>query len=284
MDHDELFNLHQLFFTGEYDKVLELSNSDYSEENAVTVDYYKVRSLVFLNKLNKVDEIVKGKQDITYKALSAFSKLNDKADDKFEDLVSKNTSNSIINRLGALYFIKLNEFEKAIQILEFNESLEKFLILVEIYLYNNDFKKSEIVLKSTNNENDEIILNFAENLINSVKNNNEFLRSSLYFFEELAHQHPTLLTLNGLFVINLQLNQIPEAEIVLNQLVDLELVNDDFLANQIAYFQLKNDSKSVELKRNELIKLNKNHQSVLDYNSKNELFDSIVEKYKEQIN
>jgi coatomer protein complex subunit epsilon len=285
-DHDELFRLHQLFFTGQYAKVVELNNDEYSDESKRLVDFYKVRSLISLNKFDDIESLISGNDDGLYQALGVYSKFVSSGLEKnaeFEKIVESNAGDSIIGRLGALYYIKLNELEEAIKILEFTESLENTLFLVEIYLILNDLSKADATIKKANNSNDEIILNLADNLINSLKNG-ENLRSVLYFFEELAHQNPSLITLLGLFVINLQLNQLPEAEIVLNQLEELGVTSEDLLANEVAYYQIKNDSATVELKRKQLAELNSQHPAVLDYTSKNELFDTIVEKYKEQLN
>lgn len=282
----ELFTLRQQFFTAQYDKVGSIEAESYFEESREIAREYKLRSLLALGKYDQVLDAVSGGNDEfskTFTLYTNFLKGEDVSQD-FDLLISSSYHSWIVQILGSFYLVQNERFDEAITLLQRHEnSLECVLLLTQLYIHQNklDLTKKE-VSQASEYAQDSIIFNLAEAYLNSVENG-ESLRGALYFFEELSHTNPSYRSLIGQLVLNLQLHQFPEAEEIFRQLDELEGVNDDVLANQVSYASIIGDEELVEKKRQELQKLNPNHPTIVDYNEKNELFDSIVAKYSEQI-
>lgn len=282
----ELFTLRQQFFTAQYDKVGSIEAESYFEESREIAREYKLRSLLALGKYDQVLDAVSGGNDEfskTFTLYTNFLKGEDVSKD-FDLLIASSYHSWIVQILGSFYLVKKERFDEAITLLQRHEnSLECVLLLTQLYIHQNklDLAKKE-VSQASEYAQDSIIFNLAEAYLNSVENG-ESLRGALYFFEELSHTNPSYRSLIGQLVLNLQLHQFPEAEEIFRQLDELEGVNDDVLANQVSYASIIGDEELVEKKRQELQKLNPNHPTIVDYNEKNELFDSIVAKYSEQI-
>jgi len=239
--------------------------------------------------LGKYDEVlssVSGESDQfseTFTTYTNFLKGED-VNSKFDSLISSGKDKWFIQILGSFYLVKNERIEEAIQLLQRHEnSLECVLLLTQLYIHQNKLELAEKeVSKASEYAQDNIIFNLAEAYLNSVKNG-ESLRGALYFFEELSHTNPSYRSLLGQLVLNLQLHQFPEAEEVFRQLNELEGKNSNVIANEVAYASITGDSSIAEQKRKELQSLDPKHPSVIDYEEKNKLFDSIVEKYSPQI-
>jgi coatomer protein complex subunit epsilon len=204
---------------------------------------------------------------------------------QFDSLISEHQDQWYVQILGSFYLLKHGRVEDAIRLLQRHEnSLECVLLLVQVFLSQGKLELAEKeVTNASSYAQDSIIYNFAEAYVNAAKNG-ESLRGSLYFFEELSHSHPTLKTLLGDLVLNLQLKQFQEADEVLRKINELGISSADLVANEYSYAQITGDSQLAKAKLDELTFLDAEHPVVVDYKEKEALFDSIVHKYKEQVN
>ncbi|CCH43361.1 Coatomer subunit epsilon-2 [Wickerhamomyces ciferrii] len=288
MDSDELFNLRQQFFTAQYEKVSEINIEEYFDESQTIAREYKLRSLLALNKHSEVLSEVSSGSDEFSKAFTLYTKHlkgDSSIEEEFNQLISESgKSNWIVQLLGSFYLVSQEKFDEAINLLQRHEQqLEAVLLLTQLFIHQNKLESAEKEISiASKYANDSIIFNLAEAYLNSIKNGDS-LRGSLYFFEELSHTNPSYKALIGQLVLNLQLHQFPEADEVFRQLKELGIVKSDLIANEIAYASITGDNETVVSKRAELEALEPNHPFVTDLKAKNELFDSIVEKYSEQI-
>lgn len=239
-----------------------------------------------LGKTDDVLSAVSGSQDEFSKTFTLYTKFlkGEDVTSDFDALIASSYHSWIVQILGSFFLVKNGRNEEAITLLQRHEnSLECVLLLTQLYIHQNKVELAEKeVSQASEYAQDSIIFNLAEAYLNSVKNG-ESLRGALYFFEELSHTKPSYRALIGQLVLNLQLHQFPEAEEVFRQLEELDGVNGNVIANQIAYANITGDEELASKKRAELQSLDPNHPSVVDYKEKNELFDQIVEKYSEQI-
>lgn len=284
----DLFTLRQHFFTGEYSDVIDISPEDYTGAAAVTALEYKLRALIITGDYSTATSLLSSSSpDDTFKsAFEAYIALAQGSDasSTFEQLITDSKDASIVQILGSFYLIKAGRTEEAIKLLSrHEESLEAVLLLVQLYLSQGKLDAAEKeVFQASAYSHDSIIYNLAEAYVNSAKNG-ENLRGSLYFFEELSHGHPTFKTLIGELVLNLQLHQWPEADEVLRKLGELQGTSADLVANEYAYANITGDHSVAKTKLEQLEELAPEHPTLVDFKQKNELFDSVVEKYKDQV-
>lgn len=242
-----------------------------------------------LGNYEEVLSAVSGSNDDFSKTFTLYTKFLQGQDvsGDFDSLIESGKNKWFVQILGSFYLVKNGRVDEAINLLQRHEnSLECVLLLTQLYIHQNKIELTEKeVSKASQYAQDNIIFNLAEAYLNSVKNG-ESLRGALYFFEELSHTNPSYRSLIGQLVLNLQLHQFPEAEEVFRQLEEFSASgskNADLIANQIAYASITGDDELAASKREELAKLNPSHPSVVDYKEKNELFDTVVAKYSEQI-
>lgn len=286
----ELFTLRNQFFTAQYETVSTIDLSDYFDESKDIAKEYKLRSLLALGKYEEVLSSVSGSNDEFSKTFQLYTKFLQGQDvsNEFDSLIESGKNKWFVQILGSFYLVKNERVDEAINLLQRHEnSLECVLLLTQLYIHQNKIELAEKeVSKASQYAQDSIIFNLAEAYLNSVKNG-ESLRGALYFFEELSHTNPSYRSLIGQLVLNLQLHQFPEAEEVFRQLEEFSgstgTKNSDLIANQVSYANITGDEELAKSKREELIKLDPSHPSVVDYKEKNELFDTVVAKYSEQI-
>lgn len=294
----ELFSIRNQFYTNQHTKVVSYNLDSFAKDNQLKVLEYQIRLTIALSK--DASELIK-----TAKTLFPSSEYIFQLFEAFDDLKQFGTDNSTYFEdvkiptfeaqacLTALYLVKFeNDYPSAIKLLNdytliHKNQLEPFLILIQLYLINNQFDKAKKVFTSLSTS-DDIIYEVISSWISSISGQSENISSSYYFYDELLSSDfdednfLKFKILNVLFVLTLQLKHIPESNELLKQILQLNIKNPDFIANQITYDYLVNNGQNVPLLVSELKSLNPNHQLVLDLNEKEKLFDSVIRKYQEK--
>ncbi|KAH3681401.1 hypothetical protein WICPIJ_007635 [Wickerhamomyces pijperi] len=290
-DSDELFSLHQDFFTGNFESVSKTGLDEYSAESKPYALSYKIRSLLKLGQGSSVLPLIQSSsfsQDEKFtQAFTEYVKFYQTGSESpiLENLIANSKEQWYVQQVGSLYLVALNHTEEAIKLLHnHTNSLESVLYLISLYIASGRLDLAEKELNvAANYSQDSIIYNIAEALVNSVKNG-EQLRGVLYFYEELGHQYPSLTTKLGHFIINLQLKQFEEAEVTLAELQEMGVSSDaDLISNEITLASLKGDQAKVDELREQLASINPDHKLLVDYQEKIQLFGEISEKYASHI-
>ncbi|ODV88255.1 hypothetical protein CANARDRAFT_15495 [[Candida] arabinofermentans NRRL YB-2248] len=308
-DSSELYHLRQQFYSSRYLDLIKLDlKKDIifnNEDNLYESYKYQIRSYISINEFEKGLELLRSINDeipehykIDFKGLEYYIGFisQEKGEDlEFESFINENLNNQFVNLLGGLYYIKLNNFEKSIEILKKSKkSFENLSVLIYVNLLNLNLKDTELNLKEFNKiSQDDFLYTLTQSWFELTKFNNS-LNQSYYYYDELTNNLETnsIKFLLNLFTSNLKLLRIPESQEVLNKLSEFKTDNPnqfdlkqwecDFIINKIAFNYLKLEKGSdfeVDNLVNELKTLDSNNDYLLDLKEKNDIFDNIVTKY-----
>lgn len=301
-DSGELYTIRNQFYTWQHHKVIDYSVEQFTDVNQLKVLEYKVRSTIAIGKdASKLIEDGKTKfpgNEELFLLLSAWNDLHSFGTDDstyFEDIKSpKFELQAILTSLYLVKFFKnidqgielLVSYIDNLNVLQKNE-LESYLVLIQLYLVKGNFNQANKIFNNFKSFpeilKDDVIYHVIESWILALKGETDNINNSFYFYDELLandfdNELDRFKILNVLFVLSLKLNHLPEAQEFQNQLAELGIKNDDFLANQIVmnYLSGKQSPELIE----KLTELNPDHQYLVDRKDKNDKFDQIVEKYK----
>ncbi|CAK9441647.1 uncharacterized protein LODBEIA_P55150 [Lodderomyces beijingensis] len=315
-DSNELYTIRNQFYTYQHNKVKSYSLDEFSEENQLKVLEIQIRSTIALgqdaSKLIEDGKIRFPDNEELFQLLQAWNDLKDFGTDDstyFEDLkAAKFELQAILTSLYLKKFEKdidqsikflTNYIDNVSSLQKYNE-IEVFLILMQLYLLKGDFKEATAVFRNLNSfpdfAKDEIIYQMIESWYGIIKGGAENISNAYDFYDEILNTgynegdvKGKIRILNTQLVLTLQLDHIPEAQELLKQIQSLskEIPDDeakdlsgDILANEIALDRLTNQGKNSKSLLEQLKKANPEHELLKDEQQKNELFDSLVAKYK----
>lgn len=306
-DSGELFTIRNQFFTSQHHKVASYSLDTFSLENQLKVLEYQIRSKVALSE-DASELIDKGKllfpeSTDVFDVLQAWNDLQTFGTDEstyFDDVSEAGFELQAV--LTTLYLVKFKkDVGLAVQFLlkyvdsgkaELNE-LEPYLILVQLYLVQENFTEAFKIYKSfqglPHHVRDNIIYQVLESWILSIKGESENISNAYYFYDEMLSgdfdddPQGKFRLLNILLVMTIQMKHYPEAKELMNLIKALNYQGnekDDFLANQITYDYLTNGGAEVDTLMKDLVGTNPDHQLLTDIKEKNNKFDEIVAKHE----
>ncbi|ESW97809.1 hypothetical protein KL918_003189 [Ogataea parapolymorpha] len=294
-DSGELYQLRQQFYAARYNDLANANLEDLifsNEENKYRAYQLQIRSLLALGKYdNATSEIAKVSVDeplaSEFEALQAYIEFLKNGKTKSEDLeslVSSHSDNETINLLGGLYYVTLEDFDSAISLLSSSQGFENISLLVYVHLLLNKNKEAAKILSNFSQiSQDNVVFTLSQSWYDLI-NFDESLKSAYYFYDEFSSNENTASTKNllCLFISNMKLLHFPEAQDVLNKIAELgdegvKEWNTDLLINRIA-FEILQGNEYTELLA-ELKKTSPTCGYLEDLKEKNQVFDSIVEKY-----
>ncbi|KAG7748141.1 hypothetical protein KL912_002818 [Ogataea haglerorum] len=294
-DSGELYQLKQQFYAAKYNDLASANLEDLifsNEENKYRAYQLQIKSLLALGKYDEAaSEIAKVSVDeplaSEFKALQAYTDFLKNGKTKLEDLetlVSSNSDNETINLLGGLYYVTLEDFDSAISLLSSSQGFENISLLVYAHLLLNKTKEAAKILSNFSQiSQDSVVFTLSQSWYDLI-GFDESLKSAYYFYDELSSNENTVSTKNllCLFISNMKLLHLPEAQDVLNKIAELgdEGVKDwktHLLINRIS-FEILQGNEYKELLA-ELKRIDPTCGYLEDLKEKNQTFDSIVEKY-----
>ncbi|CAN6597433.1 hypothetical protein TRVA0_001S04258 [Trichomonascus vanleenenianus] len=286
-DSGELFSVQQAYYAGDFNRVISIDISNFSEDARVKAQVLVSRAKI---QLGKAKDVISEFGQSTVPALQmtrAFAEYHTGAKEvalsAAKKLIEKHGSeDATVQYLGGVLYVLESKDEEALALLSKHQgSLECISLLVQIYLKQDQLDKAQKEVDAAKKwAQDNIVFNLAESWVD-LRQGGEKAQLAYYIFEELnAGNSPTVKSLVGQSVAKFAQNHNDEGEEYINEALSLEPTNAEALANCIVSAIIAGKDYSEYESR--LQKAQGDHPSLIDLQAKEKLFQKVVEKYQPQ--
>ncbi|RVD88601.1 uncharacterized protein DFL_002779 [Arthrobotrys flagrans] len=284
----ELLNIHNAFFQGQYDKVVEFDTKPLSASNQLPARIFQLRARIAQGEFEEVLAELEGEEEPELAAIRALAKFNteelETAIEEVEELAKSSGDNATVQVVGGIVLQRAGKTDEALALLSQHQgNLEAVSIIVQIRLAQN---RTDLAIKEVTTAKkwaqDSLVINIAEAWV-GLRVGGDKYQQSYYVFEELAQAPSTSSTrsLVGQAISELHLGRLPEAEVALQQALTKDKGDIAALANKIVLTALTGGDTTVDISALET--QDPSHSMVLDIAEKNELFDKAASKYTAKV-
>ncbi|KAK6351230.1 hypothetical protein TWF718_004400 [Orbilia javanica] len=284
----ELLNIHNAFFQGQYDKVVEFDTKPLSASNQLPARVFQLRARIAQGEFEEVLAELEGEDEPELAAVRALAKFNteelETAIEEIEELAQSSGDNATVQVVGGIVLQRAGKTDEALALLSQHQgNLEAVSIIVQIRLAQN---RTDLAIKEVTAAKkwaqDSLVINIAEAWV-GLRVGGDKYQQSYYVFEELAQAPSTSSTrsLAGQAISELHLGRLPEAEVALQQALTKDKGDIGALANKIVLTALTGGDTTADLSALEA--QDPSHAMVLDIAEKNELFDKAASKYAAKV-
>ncbi|MCJ1374491.1 hypothetical protein MMC20_005723 [Loxospora ochrophaea] len=285
----ELLNIHNAFYQGQYQNVIDFDTSSFSPENALPARILQLRAQIANGQAEEVLAEIEGEDTPDMSAVRLFAQcaISDSAASTVEDaekLAKSSSENPTVQILCGSVLQANGKSEEALTLLAKHQgNLEAVAIIVQIHLQQN---RTDLALKEVQAARrwaqDSLLVNIAESWV-GLRIGGEKYQQAFYVFEEMAQAPSTSATksLIGQAVAEMHLGRLPEAEAALQQALQKDPKDVDAIANSTVLTVLsgKDTTELVSsLQSNE-----PNHIFLEGLREKSELFDQAATKYSAKV-
>ncbi|KAF3095830.1 hypothetical protein TWF569_009872 [Orbilia oligospora] len=280
----ELLNIHNAFFQGQYDKVVEFDTKPLSASNQLPARIFQLRARIAQGDFEDVLAELEGEEEPELAAVRALAKFNteelETAIEEIEELAKSSGDNATVQVIGGIVLQRAGKTDEALALLSQHQgNLEAVSIIVQIRLAQN---RTDLAIKEVTAAKkwaqDSLVVNIAEAWV-GLRVGGDKYQQSYYVFEELAQAPSTSSTMSlvGQAISELHLGRLPEAEVALQQALTKDKGDIAALANKIVLTALTGGDTTADISALEA--QDPSHAMVLDIAEKNELFDKAASKY-----
>ncbi|KAK6521045.1 hypothetical protein TWF506_001278 [Arthrobotrys conoides] len=284
----ELLNIHNAFFQGQYDKVVEFDTKPLSASNQLPARIFQLRARIAQGDFEEVLAELEGEDEPELAAVRALAKFNteelETAIEEIEELAKSSGDNATVQVIGGIVLQRAGKTDEALALLSQHQgNLEAVSIIVQIRLAQN---RTDLAIKEVTAAKkwaqDSLVVNIAEAWV-GLRVGGDKYQQSYYVFEELAQAPSTSSTrsLVGQAISELHLGRLPEAEVALQQALTKDKSDIGALANKIVLTALTGGDTTADI--GALEAQDPSHAMVLDIAEKNELFDKAASKYSAKV-
>ncbi|KAG5767193.1 hypothetical protein H9Q72_004763 [Fusarium xylarioides] len=284
----ELINIHNHFYQGQYQEVIDFDTSSFSPDNALPARILVLRARLALGQAEDVLDDVKGDSQPELQALGALAEFNlgkaDSAVETIEKLASSAADNTTVQVIGGTVLQAAGKSEEALALLTQHQgSLDAVSLIVQIHLQQN---RTDLALKEVSAARrwaqDSLLVNLAESWV-GLRVGGEKYQQAFYVFEELA-QAPSTSSVRSLVsqaVCELHLGRTEEAQAALEQALEKDANNADAIANLLVLSVISGNQSDEFAQKLKSVK--PNHQFLADLEEKSALFDKAATKYSPKV-
>ncbi|KAF9917557.1 hypothetical protein BX616_000605 [Lobosporangium transversale] len=308
MDENTLFAIRNLFYSGNYNQVIAdtTSSRTRASANQVTIhqlDLFLYRSLIAIKDYNRVAQEITESHALGLQALKAQAVYLDAV--QSADATGRDAALSHLRELLLIHSPEDSQpevtalevkvvvgqvlgaeglVEEALTVLlPHNNHLESVAVVVQIYLQMNrlDLAKKEVEACKSWAE-DAMLAQLMEAWVGLRVGGGERYQNAYYIYEEIATSStsPTVKSLVGEAVCNIQMGQYPEAEGILQEALAKEPTNTDAIVNQIVLSTLLNKPiEEINSLVQQLQSVAPNHSYLQDLDLKSSLFDRAAQRF-----
>jgi len=288
---DELFDLKNAFFTGNYQtcineaQKLKLADPDVSLER----DVFMYRSYLALKKFRVVLEEIGPNSSPTLKPLSMLAKFlssPSKRDEIVTELDSLMAGDVDVNNyvqllVAASIYLIMEQPESALRVLHPSDQLECIALRIQTLLsiHRPDLAKKELKTMQEKDE-DATVTQLAQAWTN-MSLGGEKVQEAYYIYQEMIDKlGSTALLLNGQAVTFLAQGKYSEAESALAEAIEKDPNNPDTLVNMIVLAQHQGKQPEVSNRYlSQLKDMDPHHNFVTKLAQKEADFDRMVKQY-----
>ncbi|KAI9871623.1 MAG: hypothetical protein M1830_002682 [Pleopsidium flavum] len=237
----ELLNMHNAFYSGQYQPVVDFDTSSLSAENALPARVLQLRAQIANGQAERVIAQINGADQVPDLACVEALAQHASGDthgalEAVEHLVSTSSENETVQLLGGTVLQAEGKSEEALTLLAKHQgNLEAVALIVQIHLQQN---RTDLALKEVQAARrwaqDSLLVNIAESWV-GLRVGGEKYQQAFYVFEEMAQGPSTSATrsLIGQAVAELHLGRLPEAEAALQQTMQNDSRDAEAIANTI---------------------------------------------------
>ncbi|KAF9582280.1 hypothetical protein BGW38_000418 [Lunasporangiospora selenospora] len=308
MEDNALFAVRNLFYSGNYTQVLAdttstRTRSGVNAQTAHQLDLFQFRSLIALKNYARVAQEITDQHRLGLQALKAQAVYLDAV--QSADAAGRDVALSHLRELLLIHSpedtnpdatqlevkVVLGQVlaaeglvEEALGVLlPHGNNLESVAVVVQIYLQMNrvDLAKKEVESCKSWAE-DAILAQLMEAWVALRVGGGSHYQNSYYIYEEIATSStsPTVKSLVGEAVCNIQMGRFPEAEGILQEALSREPSNTDAIVNSIVLFTILNKpSEEINALVLQLQSVAPNHAYLQDLDLKSSLFDRAAQRF-----
>ncbi|KAM5438401.1 hypothetical protein MferCBS31731_004978 [Microsporum ferrugineum] len=281
----ELLNIQNAFYQGQYEQVVDFDTSSFSSENALAARVLKLRAQIAVGQSKEALKSLGAKRDTpeldAVAALAQHASGNEAEALKLaEDLATKHGDNAAVQVLAGQVLHAQDKTAEALALLsKHSGNLEAVALIVQIHLQQN---RSDLALKEVQAARrwaqDSLLVNLAESWV-GMRVGGEKYQAAFYVYEELASVPSTSspLSIVGQAVSELHLGRLPEAEAALQSAIQKYPEDPQVLANSIVLNAISGKDKEELIAK--LGKVQPDHAFLTDLEEKSALFDTAAAKY-----
>ncbi|KAF8944396.1 hypothetical protein BGZ47_004295 [Haplosporangium gracile] len=308
MDENTLFAIRNLFYSGNYTQVISETTSSRTRASAnqATIhqlDLFLFRSLIATKNYTRVAQEITESHGLGLQALkaqavyldavqSADAAGRDAALAHLRDLLLVHSPDDHQPEITALEVkvvvgqVLATEglVEEALTVLlPHNNHLESVAVVVQIYLQMNrlDLARKEVEACKSWAE-DAMLAQLMEAWVGLRTGGGDKYQSAYYIYEEIATSStsPTVKSLIGEAVCNIQMGHYPEAEGILQEVLSRDPTNTDAIVNQIVLSTLlSKPAEEISVLVQQLQSVAPNHSYLQDLDLKSSLFDRVAQRF-----
>ncbi|KAF9130685.1 hypothetical protein BGW39_002787 [Mortierella sp. 14UC] len=308
MDENTLFAIRNLFYSGNYTQVISETTSSRtrgSANQATThqLDIFLFRALIATKNYTRVAQEISEAHGLGLQALkaqavyldavqSADAAGRDAALAHLRDLLLVHSPDDHQPEITALEVkvvvgqVLATEglVEEALSVLlPHNNHLESVAVVVQIYLQMNrlDLARKEVEACKSWAE-DAMLAQLMEAWVGLRTGGGDRYQNAYYIYEEIATSStsPTVKSLIGEAVCNIQMGQYPEAEGILQEALSRDPTNTDAIVNQIVLSTLlSKPAEEISALVQQLQSVAPNHSYLQDLDLKSSLFDRAAQRF-----
>jgi len=291
-DVDELFDLKNAFYTGNYSQCIKEAQKmkPSSPDVAVQRDAFLYRSYLGQKKFGLVEEEIGGGADERIKPIRTLAKYL-KSPSSSSELVSSldaevtsgslDASNTTLLVVAATVLCAENNLESALRVLHASDELECYAMRIQTLLKMDRVDLARKELKNMQEKDDDATLTQLATAWVNLQMGGEKIQDAYYIYQEMIDKFgSTPLLLNGQAASFLQQGKFEEAEAALQEAIEKDSGNPETLINMIVHSQLT--GKTPEVCNRYLTQLkhdNPGHPFVQNYQRKEEDFERMVKQY-----
>ncbi|GJJ70961.1 coatomer subunit epsilon [Entomortierella parvispora] len=308
MDENTLFAIRNLFYAGNYTQVITEASSPRTRASANhptlhQLDLFLFKSLIATKNYTRVAQEISSESRLGLQALkaqavyldavqSSDSAGRDAAMSHLRELLQVHSEEDPEPEITALEVkvvvgqVLASEglVEEALSVLlPHNNHLESAAVVVQIYLQMNrvDLAKKEVEACKSWAE-DAMLAQLMEAWVGLRVGGGDRYQNAYYIYEEIATSstQPTVKSLVGEAVCNIQMGQYPEAEGILQEALAREPSNTDAIVNQIVLSTLTSKpTEEINVLVQQLQSVAPNHSYLQDLDLKSSLFDRAAQRF-----
>lgn len=284
----ELLNLHNHFYQGQWQEVIDFDTAGLSPENALPARILALRAQIALGQAEDVIADVQGETEPGLVAVGALAELAEgkeaKAVKTAIQLAAESADNAAVQVLAGTVLQAAGKSEEALALLSQHQgNLEAVALVVQIHLEQN---RTDLAVKEVSAARrwaqDSLLVNLAESWV-GLRIGGEKYQQAFYVFEELA-QAPSTSSSQSLVaqaVAEIHLGRLDEAEAALKQTLEKDPKNAEAIANSIVLNVIAGRDPTDLI--SSLKNTAPNHAFLKDVEEKNALFDKAATKYAAKV-
>jgi len=294
MSADQLFELKNYYFLGNYQAAINkgssLSSEDLNESERIERDVYVYRSYIAQGNFDLVLNEIKQSAPTPLQVIKLLATFLRNVDNRDIVLVTLKewlndgvaATNPTLQAISGMVYFEMGNLEEAMRCVYQGTSLEGFAILIQIYLRINRLDQAEKELERMHKADEDATITQLATAWVHLFAGGDRVKEALSIFQDLTEKFGATGTLlNSLALCHLQQKKYSEAEKFLLQALEKRGSDPDTLINLISCYQHQGKGQDIISRHfNQLKMSSPKHPWLVDYIKVENSFEFLAAKGK----